>query len=80
MRYAQNTLNVVRTDFITENTTKSHSAMSNTFQNVVENRNPYKSKNRGQRPETMPASLLCPAHNVIPIKDSEGRMQVSALA
>jgi uncharacterized protein YraI len=39
---------------------KSTTKITNTFHNVVEKRNPYQSKNRRQRPEPTPASLLYP--------------------
>jgi hypothetical protein len=48
----------------TENTTESGSPFTNTFQNVVEKRNPYQSKNRRRRPKPTLASLLCPAYSI----------------
>jgi len=35
----------------------------NMFHNVVEKRNPQKTKNRRRRPEPTLASLLCPAYS-----------------
>jgi hypothetical protein len=35
-----------------------------TYQNVVEKRNPYHSKNRRRRHEKTPTSLLFPPHNI----------------
>jgi hypothetical protein len=49
---------------MTENTMESRSSIKNTFHNVVEKRNPYKSKNRRRRPEPTSASLLCPPYNM----------------
>jgi hypothetical protein len=46
-----------------EYTTGSGSAISNTFLNVVEKRNPYQSKNRRRRPEPTPASVSSPVYN-----------------
>jgi len=36
----------------------------NMFHHVVEERNPYQSKNRSRRPEPTLASLLCPPYNM----------------
>jgi hypothetical protein len=46
-----------------ESTTESRSAISNTFHNVVEKRNPYRSINRGRLSEPTPASLSCLPYN-----------------
>jgi hypothetical protein len=55
---------ISRTVCIAESTTESRSAISHTLHNVVEKRNPYKSKNRRRRPEPTLASLLCPAYSI----------------
>jgi hypothetical protein len=47
-----------------ESAKESRSAISNTFHNVVEKRNPYSSKNRCRRPEPTTASLFCPPYNI----------------
>jgi len=47
--YAQYTSNVQRTFCTIENTTESHSAISYTFHNVVEKRNPHQSEDRCRR-------------------------------
>jgi len=60
----------------TENTTESYNSITNTFHNIVDKRNPYKSKNLRWRPEPTPSSLLCPPYN-ISVKENEGNMLVS---
>jgi hypothetical protein len=49
---------ISRTVCTAESTTESRSAISHTFHNVVEKRNPYWSVNRSRLPEPTPASLL----------------------
>jgi hypothetical protein len=53
-----------RTICTAENTTESRSAISHTFHNVVEKRNPYRSINRLRLPEPTPALLLSPPYNM----------------
>jgi hypothetical protein len=53
-----------RTHCTAESTTESRSAISHTFHNVEEKRNPYPSINRRQVPEPTPASLLSPPYNM----------------
>jgi hypothetical protein len=43
---------------------ESRCSITYTFHNVVEKRNPYKSKNRRRHPEPTPASLLYPMYNM----------------
>jgi len=50
--------NFERTLCTAGNTTESHSAIWNTFENGMKIRNPYHSKNRCRRPEPTLASLL----------------------
>jgi hypothetical protein len=60
---------------------ESRSSITNTFHNVVENRNPYQYTNRRRRPEPTPASLFVSAvQYIISTKDGEGGMLVSAHA
>jgi len=49
--YGQYTSEFERTVSTTENTTESRSAISNTFHNDMEKRNPYQSKSRRRRPK-----------------------------
>jgi len=58
------TSNVERIVCTTENTTESHSAISNTFHNDMEKQNPYQSKSRRRRPEPTPASFSSPVYNI----------------
>jgi hypothetical protein len=53
-----------RTLCTAESTTESRSAISHTFHNVVEKRNPYRYINRRQLHEPTPASLLSPPYNM----------------
>jgi hypothetical protein len=64
VQYAQYTSNVKRTECTTENTTESHVSIKETFQNVVEKRNQYQSKNRRRRPEETTVSLLNSAYSI----------------
>jgi hypothetical protein len=59
--HAQDTSNVERTVCTTENTTESRSAISNTFYNDMEKRNPYQSKS--PRPKPTLASVSSPVYN-----------------
>jgi hypothetical protein len=54
---------ICRTVSTAESTTESRSAISHTFYNVVEKRNPYESKNRRSEPTL--ASLLCPVYSIL---------------
>jgi hypothetical protein len=54
----QNTSIVERTVCTAKNTTKSRSAISNTFHNDMEKRNPYQSKTRRRSPKPTPASVF----------------------
>jgi hypothetical protein len=63
-----------------ESTTESRSAISHTFHNVVEKRNPYRSVNRRRLPEPTPASLLSPPYNMSSIKVRDGLIMATAHA
>jgi hypothetical protein len=60
---AQYRLNFQRTACTTENTTKSQSAVSNTFHNDMDKKNPYQFKSRRRRPEPTPASFSSPLYS-----------------
>jgi hypothetical protein len=70
----QYTSNVERTVCATENTTEPRSAVSNTFHNDMDKRNPYQSKSRHRRPEPTPVSVSSPVYNTSYVKGSEGNM------
>jgi hypothetical protein len=67
----QYTRNFERTVCATENTTELRSAVSNTFHNDMEKRNPYQSKSRRRRPE--PTGVGGVQYAVF-VKKSEGNM------
>jgi len=62
--YAQYRSNVQRTVYTTENTTKSRSSITNTFQNFVEKRNTCQCNNRRRCHKPTMASLLFLAYNI----------------
>jgi hypothetical protein len=74
----QNTSKVEGFVCATENTMESRSAVPNTFHDMGK-RNPHQSKIRHPRPEQTPASVSSSVY-IIPVKDSEGNMIVSARA
>jgi hypothetical protein len=55
---------ISRTVFTAESTTESRSAISHTFHNVVEKRNPCQSKNRRRRFEPTVASLFFSVYSI----------------
>jgi hypothetical protein len=61
--HAQCTSNVKGTVFFSKYTSETHSAISHTFHNDMEKQNPYQSKSRRRRPETMPASFSSPVYS-----------------
>jgi hypothetical protein len=69
-----------RTVCTAESTTESRCAVSHTFHNVVEKRNPYRSINRRRLPEPTPASLFSAVQYVISIKVCDGLIVVTAHA
>jgi hypothetical protein len=71
---------ISRTVCTAESTTESRSAISNTFLNNMEKRNPHQSKSRSRRPKPTPASVSSPVYNASFVKESEGNVLGSAHA
>jgi hypothetical protein len=71
--------NFERAVYSRENIIQSRSSITNTFQNVVEKQNPYKSRNRRRSTKPTTASVSSPVY-IISVKDSEGNMLRSAHA